>query len=355
VAENSGHGAADPAPGADSAPGGWAERIAARSGWFAVSLGLLLAVATLLTTIWAGNLAAVVDLDAPLGLERNFRFQLVLIALISLSIWAHFHETATSRQQLAELRPYLDLRNEEVRALLGSFLDRTRPALSSMAGALFGGAVVIVSLPMGNVASPESLWNAINSWSLVVTAALFALMTVNADRSLRAGQFFSELGKNHMRVRLVDPTRLQPFARRGLNSARFWFIGSALAVLLVVSGSTPWITASIIVGTVAIGVISLLVPTVGVHQQLRVRKQRELARVRALIEERSATLLNGAATSNPDSELSALLAYEARIDDVREWPFDTSNLLRFALFLLIPLASWLGGALVERLVDAALS
>ncbi len=93
MAENSGHGAADPAPGADSAPGGWAERIAARSGWFAVSLGLLLAAATLLTTIWAGNLAAVVDLDAPLGLDRSFRFQLVLIALISLSIWARFHET----------------------------------------------------------------------------------------------------------------------------------------------------------------------------------------------------------------------------------------------------------------------
>ena len=355
MAENSGHGAADPAPGADSAPGGWAERIAARSGWFAVSLGLLLAVATLLTTIWAGNLAAVVDLDAPLGLDRSFRFQLVLIALISLSIWARFHETATSRQQLAELRPYLDLRDDELRALLGSFLDRTRPALSSVAGVLFGSAVVIVSFRMANVASPELSWNAITSWSLVVTAALFALMTVNADRSLRAGQFFSELGKNHMRVRLLDPTRLQPFARRGLNSARFWFIGSALAVLLVVSGSTPWITAAIIVGTVAIGVISLLVPTVGVHQQLRIRKQRELARVRALIEARSAALLDGAETSTSDSQLPALLAYEARIDDVREWPFDTSNLLRFALFLLIPLASWLGGALVERLVDAALS
>jgi len=66
--------------------------------------------------------------------------------------------------------------------------------------------------------------------------------------------------------------------------------------------------------------------------------------VRALIEEPSAALLNGAATSDSDAELPALLAYEARIDDVREWPFDTSNLLRFALFLLIPLASWLGGA-----------
>jgi hypothetical protein len=52
--------------------------------------------------------------------------------------------------------------------------------------------------------------------------------------------------------------------------------------------------------------------------------------------------------------MPSLLAYEARIESVREWPFDTSTLRRFALFLLIPLASWIGGALVERVVDAAL-
>ena len=52
--------------------------------------------------------------------------------------------------------------------------------------------------------------------------------------------------------------------------------------------------------------------------------------------------------------LPALVAYEARLEAVREWPFDNSTLRRFALFLLIPLASWVGGALVERVVNAAL-
>jgi hypothetical protein len=35
-------------------------------------------------------------------------------------------------------------------------------------------------------------------------------------------------------------------------------------------------------------------------------------------------------------------------------PFDTPTLVRFALFLLIPLGSWLGGAVVERVVDLVL-
>jgi hypothetical protein len=42
--------------------------------------------------------------------------------------------------------------------------------------------------------------------------------------------------------------------------------------------------------------------------------------------------------------------YEGRIASVPEWPFDTPTIARFGLYLLIPLGSWLGGALVERLL-----
>jgi hypothetical protein len=39
---------------------------------------------------------------------------------------------------------------------------------------------------------------------------------------------------------------------------------------------------------------------------------------------------------------------------VREWPFDAPTLTRFFLYVAIPLGSWVGGALVERLLGAAL-
>ena len=81
-----------------------------------------------------------------------------------------------------------------------------------------------------------------------------------------------------------------------------------------------------------------------------------VARVRRAIEQRGGELFDpaaGAAAGAP--ELPALLAWEARIEAVREWPFDTLTLVRFSLFVLIPLASWLGGAVVERLLDLALS
>ena len=52
--------------------------------------------------------------------------------------------------------------------------------------------------------------------------------------------------------------------------------------------------------------------------------------------------------------LADLLAYRTYLESVREWPFDDVTLRRFLLYLLIPVGSWLGGALVERLVSQML-
>lgn len=43
-----------------------------------------------------------------------------------------------------------------------------------------------------------------------------------------------------------------------------------------------------------------------------------------------------------------IAAYKAVIDGVGNWPFDSPILTRFALYLLIPVTSMFGGALVER-------
>jgi hypothetical protein len=46
--------------------------------------------------------------------------------------------------------------------------------------------------------------------------------------------------------------------------------------------------------------------------------------------------------------------YSKEVSEVHAWPVAPGGFSRFALFLLIPLGSWGGGALVERLVDSAL-
>lgn len=52
--------------------------------------------------------------------------------------------------------------------------------------------------------------------------------------------------------------------------------------------------------------------------------------------------------------LSALLDLEIRLERVRVWPYDASNWLRFGLYMLLGLGSWLGAATVERLLNSLL-
>ena len=53
--------------------------------------------------------------------------------------------------------------------------------------------------------------------------------------------------------------------------------------------------------------------------------------------------------------IAELVAYRTTVESVKNWPFDNPTLVRFSLYLLIPLGSWLGGAFVERGVDYFLS
>ena len=55
-----------------------------------------------------------------------------------------------------------------------------------------------------------------------------------------------------------------------------------------------------------------------------------------------------------DPHLDHWIAWEGRIAAVREWPLDAGSVGRFAFYLLIPLGSWSGGALVERALSAFL-
>ena len=51
---------------------------------------------------------------------------------------------------------------------------------------------------------------------------------------------------------------------------------------------------------------------------------------------------------------AALLALRQQIQAAREWPIDVPAVLRLALYVGIGLGSWVGSAVVERLLGAAL-
>lgn len=111
-----------------------------------------------------------------------------------------------------------------------------------------------------------------------------------------------------------------------------------------------WIGYTLVGVLLATATAAFLYPVRGARGPIHAAKRRALAEVRHEIREDRARMADGAAAGQ---RLPALLAWEARVEGVSEGPFDTGTLARFGL--LLPLLSWLGGALVERAVDALLS
>ena len=105
----------------------------------------------------------------------------------------------------------------------------------------------------------------------------------------------------------------------------------------------------------AVATLAFVFPVRGLRRQIRARKAEELARVRGDIRRnRELAAESGYESAEASTRIPGLLAFEKRIESVREWPFDAPTLTRFLLYVARPLGSWVGGALVERLLGAAL-
>lgn len=87
-----------------------------------------------------------------------------------------------------------------------------------------------------------------------------------------------------------------------------------------------------------------------VHRLIDATKKTELEKLRADVSS-AREVFAFDKSAGATSHLAVLLALEARVESVREWPLDLSTVVRFAFYLALPLGSWLGGALVERGLD----
>lgn len=176
-----------------------------------------------------------------------------------------------------------------------------------------------------------------------------------------AGEFVHTAGVESARMtasaRLLDgfdlliPSQLEPYTRQALVVLLTAVgLGSLVALLLFERGYAA--TVVLIWGvTLSISAVTLWMSLRGIRERIREAKQVELDRCRGQLAAARVALSNGQSATPP---LSELVAWESRIAAVREWPFDSSALTRVALYGLIPLVSWSGGALVERLLDALL-
>lgn len=172
-------------------------------------------------------------------------------------------------------------------------------------------------------------------------------------RAIRDARHFSDLARRLSEIDLLDPGRLAPFARQGLRSSVPGLLLISFIALNALDQGFLWAIVAIgglgLVGVTA----AFAIPLRGVRARVRRAKREELLRIHAAIRGEDGALRGSLIEGRESPGLADLLAYRAQVAAVPEWPLDISTLSRFAFYVAIPLASWVGGALVERALDAA--
>ena len=340
-------------------------RVASSHGLTPVSVGLAVGGSLLVLFLgleWAlGRLALIGDPHTSAHFYEDFRIAVIVILFASYTPAAHLSTLRMARRVTEELRPVLSCSDAEFDALLQAVerVDPKRYRRACWIGLAMGVSIFFVT---------DLTWNAFDLRTTPPEAIVHRILVPivgwmaggSTYSALVVARRFSSMGRELVRVDLLDPGPLQPFARVGLQlaltSVGFISIGSLLLGDLDAAPALAEILAALLVFSIVLALAGLVLPATGIHGRIRLEKQREIRRC----QERLRELVSGWETAREGGTVSGpgvadLVAYRSTIEAVPEWPFNTPALTRFLLYLAIPVGSWIAGAIVERLVDSALS
>ncbi len=259
---------------------------------------------------------------------------------------------AFDRQQEGVQVPLSDRREAGVRALQLPRDAIRRSRLAGAAGvlALFG-MLELIMLFQGE--DLVTRWTRLNDGSATFALTLLSGWLMRLGYFAFAG-FWDPPGPQKSDIDLLNLESIYTFGRRGVNGTLVWFIIVAAGGLLILPGlgSGLWAVLPLFAIHLGVGLVILLVPAREVRSLIQAVKRDELARLEPLLRQARDDALTGDASTK--GQLSDLLAYKTQVESTPEWPFDSSSLWRFGLYLLIPVASMVGGALVERVVNTVL-
>ncbi|MDJ0865750.1 MAG: hypothetical protein QNK03_06555 [Myxococcota bacterium] len=257
---------------------------------------------------------------------------------------------------LETLRPSIRGGDQEAEGWQRRMLERhaTPRRACMLLGAVGGVWVSIATDPepfaISGPRAHEDLWQAgVNLFvCLFFSRAIYATLFIARRCTL--------LARDGIEVDLLDLEPLREFTRFGLRTATLWVVGGSVVALFFLNWGFSIYTAIGVAGTLGIASAIVLRPVRAVQQRIRAEKRAALDQLNRALRRDRALVLDGAGSGAGEAaaRLPGLLAYRDFLTAVPEWPFDLSTSLRSALLLAVAVGSWLGGAVVERLLGAAL-
>ena len=275
------------------------------------------------------------------------RASLMLMVLLGYLPFAHLYLRQWTRQHLGDLTQSFNL--EDQRRV-------PRESLLIPIGIFGWWAFVGLFLVI-----PEPDYQIFQPWNWALDYALLVLAISLSGWWMGRFSFeliWSALQLNNMAMRLpilnlLDAESNRSFTQHGVQSALLVVIMMSITAPIAVQPEGGVVGAAVnSVLMLFLALTALILPVRGIHQRIQTQKREELATIRQHIQRERDKLL--AASGGVDDRLVALLAMETRIERVEEWPFGAGSLYRVGFYLLLGLGSWVGAALVERMLESAL-
>ena len=225
---------------------------------------------------------------------------------------------------------------------------RMRLGRASLVGVAFGASLAALNWRSPTIGLGASL--PLFLWFAAVITLLAILFARGVELSRAGGRGMAAAIDNGLVIDLLQIERQHPWGRLAALVALVWFTVSAASCLLFVSQEITPFSIVILVACAGMGVWVFIAMQLPVHRRIREAKAVELKTLRAEITAVRRGMKRGSADTHT---LPGLLAYEARIAAVREWPFDQPIVIRLAASGLLLAVPWFGHAMaivvVERL------
>lgn len=260
-------------------------------------------------------------------------------------------------RDLVSLRPWLQQSDDIVAGSSAPSMRSTGlPVRIFKLSGLVGGIAIVIADPSITQGAEQSPTNPAFLWPLLRIPIFTWLVFTLIASDLAATRAYAHMVRHLIKVDLLDVTSLSPIARRGLHSVLMWVVFSMLLSLFWLGeGTAARVNLPVVIIVLLLATTAFILPLVAVHNNIVFAKRRELHRLREKIRDERGAVFEKPADENPASpRLANLIAYHQLIEHTREWPIDAVNLLKFFMYLLLGLGSWLGGAVVEQLLNRSL-
>lgn len=185
----------------------------------------------------------------------------------------------------------------------------------------------------------------------VATLALWAVMVQTGSLLVSNARLFATLGRTAVRVDVLSPDRLRPFATVALRPMLLIMVLLAAYPLMLLGSDGLGATSAIgPVATAMLALAAVWLPLRGLAARIREARATWLSHLDAAITDLVRTTDTYGAPANPE-RLEALVALRSRVRGAPSLPIGLGGIGRALAYLAIPVATWGGKGFAEGLLN----